>query len=253
MTLTRSVHVCGQMRVTMRTQSCHERDRFLCRVVPPCVHATHRSRARWWESDAQSRPGLLAVTARVVRPDPALQWRCCSCWWAARTARGPCPWPPPRRSAGALRGGMICHSSLAGMNGQNSNDFASDSCPTRMRQNLPYLAVLPRQSGVRQHGVPEHWAERAFVPQDKGHARLRWYLCVAAKQGVGQEQTPSCNRGTRPLGQCPRHLLLSCRCIRDHAVTRQLNGSTVVADTVPHLFPPRPRSRRPAARRVDDQ
>ncbi len=114
MTVSRSVHVFGQMRVTMRTQPCHERDRLLFIVVPQCVHSTQRSRAPWWDNRRRSRPDLLAVTVRVVRMDTALQWRCCSYWWAARTARGPCHEPAARRSAGALRGGMTSHSSLAG-------------------------------------------------------------------------------------------------------------------------------------------
>ncbi len=111
---TPSVHVVGQIRITMRTRRCHGQDQCMLVLVHPGVHSTHRYRAPWWDNRMHSRSGLLAVTERVVRTDTGLQWRCCSCWWAARTARGPCHEPPPQRSAGALRGGMTSHSSLKG-------------------------------------------------------------------------------------------------------------------------------------------
>lgn len=41
-----SVHDGGQMRVTMRAQPCHARERLLCRVVSQYAHNPHRYRAR---------------------------------------------------------------------------------------------------------------------------------------------------------------------------------------------------------------
>ena len=114
MKMTRCTHVASQIRVTVRSQVCHGRDRLLRIVVPQGEHSKQRCLAPWWYSDAQSRSGLLAETVRVTRTKTALEWRCDWRWWAARTARGPCHWQPPRRSAGALRGGMTYHSSLKG-------------------------------------------------------------------------------------------------------------------------------------------
>jgi len=112
--MTRVGHVCGPIRVTGRSYSCHAHDQKVTTVVPLCDQLVHQRVGQGKTLAVQWRSDFLAVTVRADRTGSALNWRHCWRRWDPRATRGPCHEQAARRSASALRGGLTSHSSLTG-------------------------------------------------------------------------------------------------------------------------------------------